>query len=338
MHAPKQRNHLTAARRGVTLIELLIVMSIIILVTASTLSVVAPSLDERRVREAARQVNAFIQSARARAIETGRPHGIRILPFSGSNLGSRKQALIIEFAEVPLPYGGASTNSTVDVSGSTLSYSLGDQNGWENLVQSGDLVQFNYQGKLYALGSNDTTDNGAYGGTWSISPSLPAGLTLTNVAFSVQRQPRAGAGRPLQLPNAVAIDMVCSFCELGTLFDDRNTSLINNDVPVTILFSPRGSVLGVSGITTTQLQRFNGPIFLLVGKTEGIDISQDSGFTGNTDTNVNDFDSIWVAIQNQTGLVTSVENAGGNSDGTIDGDDLLPATAFARQGLTLGGR
>ncbi len=323
----------TIRRPGVTLIELLVVMSIIVLVTASTISMVTPSFDERRVREAARQVNAFIQGARAKAIETGRPYGVRILPFSGSNLGARKQALVMEYAEVPLPYGGDSTNSTVDVSGNELTYQSGDENSWENLVQAGDLVQFNYQGLLYALSSNN-----ASGDKWTFSPSLPSGLTLNNAAFTVQRQPRAGAGRPLQLPTSTAIDLVCSFCELGLFFDDRNNSLINNDVPITILFSPKGSLLGIGGIATTQIRRFNGPLFLLVGKTEGIDISQNTGFAGNNDTNVNDFDSIWVTVQNQTGLITSVENAGGNGDANNDQNDLVPATDFARKAFTLGGR
>jgi len=73
--------------RGFTLIELLVVIAIIGLISAVALPVVLPALNERRVSEAARQVQAILGGARDAAIRANANRGIRLLPdpvFNGS--------------------------------------------------------------------------------------------------------------------------------------------------------------------------------------------------------------------------------------------------------------
>jgi type II secretory pathway pseudopilin PulG len=96
-------------RRGVTLLELLIVILIIMLVTAFSIPVVVPAIQGRRVREGARMFSTFLNSARNRAIETGRPAGVWIERMSVYPEAAQN----IYMAEVPGYYGGDFQDSTV---------------------------------------------------------------------------------------------------------------------------------------------------------------------------------------------------------------------------------
>ncbi len=65
---------------GFTLVELLVVITIIILVSAVALPVVLPAMAHRQVSEAARIVQASLAGARDSALHSGAPSGIRLLP------------------------------------------------------------------------------------------------------------------------------------------------------------------------------------------------------------------------------------------------------------------
>ncbi|HEV3339701.1 MAG TPA: prepilin-type N-terminal cleavage/methylation domain-containing protein, partial [Pirellulales bacterium] len=62
--------------RGVTLIELLVVIMIMLMISVITIPVVAPALSNRQIRESARMVDVFLNGARNRAAQTGRPVGV----------------------------------------------------------------------------------------------------------------------------------------------------------------------------------------------------------------------------------------------------------------------
>lgn len=65
-------------RRGVTLLELLVVITIILILLAVMVPRLRPMMEQRRMREAARTVSVFFGAARSRAMETGRPVGVAI--------------------------------------------------------------------------------------------------------------------------------------------------------------------------------------------------------------------------------------------------------------------
>lgn len=64
--------------RAFTLIEMLIVISIMMILAVAAANMMGPSMDGRRVREAARALNVYLSSARNRAMEIGRPCGVTL--------------------------------------------------------------------------------------------------------------------------------------------------------------------------------------------------------------------------------------------------------------------
>ncbi len=66
--------------RGFTLVELLVVIAIVALISAVALPVILPALNERRVSEAARLLQAVLAGTRDAAIRANAPRGIRLLP------------------------------------------------------------------------------------------------------------------------------------------------------------------------------------------------------------------------------------------------------------------
>lgn len=114
-------------RPGVTLIELLVVIALLVMITAVTVPAVAPSIQQRRQREAARLVSSYISGARSRAMELGRPVSViiqRFDPGQGStNLTQAQNAAMrtnlqpfsinLAVGESPPPYSGDFTNSEI---------------------------------------------------------------------------------------------------------------------------------------------------------------------------------------------------------------------------------
>jgi prepilin-type N-terminal cleavage/methylation domain-containing protein len=65
-------------QRGLTLVELLAVIIILTTIVAAAIPILAPTSEDRRLREATRALNTFITGAQARAISLNRPYGIAL--------------------------------------------------------------------------------------------------------------------------------------------------------------------------------------------------------------------------------------------------------------------
>ena len=119
---PSRRNRSWPARRSVsmiqraafTLVELLVVVVIAVILLAVTLPTVKYSLEEGKLREGTRQINAFFASARAQAASTGRPVGVWL---ELTQIGDPSAALglfqcsQLYMAEVPAAYSGDLLNA-----------------------------------------------------------------------------------------------------------------------------------------------------------------------------------------------------------------------------------
>src|SRR4051812_39513881 len=89
-------------RHAMTLLELLVVIAIMLALTATTIAVARPAMKGRRLREASRMLNVFLNGARNRALETGRPVAAGIERQPGLSEGS----VTLSYYETPPAYGG----------------------------------------------------------------------------------------------------------------------------------------------------------------------------------------------------------------------------------------
>ena len=290
-------------RGAFTLIEMLIVISILMILAAAAANVMRPALDGRRVREAARAVNVYLSSARNRAMETGRPCGVILRRFNNT-----PAVMNLDQCEVPACYSGDSAQVTCN--GATVTATL-DVAPQEGVVNGGDLVQFNYQGPLYMIpptAGKVTTATITASLYTSQDQAIP--WSGQSVPYRIFRSPSKVAtfslqAQPLQLPAASIVDLNASSVDGGPLFSTSTT-----DVKIT--FSPNGSVdrVYINDVPVSASQ----PIFLLIGKYEQL---------GN---NEQDLTNFWVAINPQTGLVTTDMVASGDS------------RQFARDAQGMGGK
>src|SRR5262249_52518350 len=83
------------------------------LITAIAIPVLTPSVMERRQRETSRALTSYLQGARTRAVQTGRPFGVTIEPQPGLTAA----AVSLSYAEVYAPYAGDTLDSVAQVRG-----------------------------------------------------------------------------------------------------------------------------------------------------------------------------------------------------------------------------
>ncbi|HUY90002.1 MAG TPA: prepilin-type N-terminal cleavage/methylation domain-containing protein [Pirellulales bacterium] len=113
MSTSRQSRDVGRPRRGVTLVELLVVILVMLMITAVTLPAMRPALEGRKIREAARMVEVFLSGARNRAMQTGHAFGVLIKPDEHNP----SQCIELSYVEQPPPYTGDYQNSTIAILG-----------------------------------------------------------------------------------------------------------------------------------------------------------------------------------------------------------------------------
>ncbi len=98
---------------GMTLIELLVVIIIMTTLVAAAIPLLAPSNDDRRLREATRGLNTYITGAQTRAISLHRPYGIALKRLSQDTKRAEDNGVCLEvfYVEQQPPYSGFDANS-----------------------------------------------------------------------------------------------------------------------------------------------------------------------------------------------------------------------------------
>ena len=296
-----------SARRGVTLIELLLVVAIILIMMGLAARQMQVAKDARRNRETARAISVYLGSARSTALANRRPCGVVLTLTSGIP----QCVMALQQAEVPPPYAGDTTNATATVQGSggTYNATLTGASSLSKLVHQGDVIQFNYEGPWYTI-------NGVSPMTLSLDQSqgqiVPWGSTPSApMPFRIYRQPYNNSGAhtksvasPLQLPAGAVIDVGSS----GTDAANFSTADSSGNSPIYIMFSPAGGIQSVYQNGTNFSGPVSTPIFLLVGK-----VAKARGIDSNNQKNCQDMESLWVVISPQNGLVTVAPVAAGNT-------------------------
>lgn len=274
-------------RRGMTLVELLVVITILVIMIGLAIPIMRPNLRDRGLREASRQLNTYVTLAKARAAEKRRPVGLYIK----RDPNFPNTAYQVYLAETPIPYMGQMQDDRATLhdrgDGFAQSATISDPSG---LVKKGDLIQFDFKGPRYRIMSPPSN------GPFEITPEdTSVRLPLAGSArYQVFRQPVRSGTNPLELPNGIVIDL--QFSGVGA----TGNEMASDNGDIIIMFEPNGSVSRVYGFSPAQL----GTIHLLVGRLE-----QTSDLNGApTTANLIDPTNSWVSIGHQTGTVTTAEN------------------------------
>lgn len=338
---------------GMTLVELLIVMGIIVLLMAASIKLAQPAFQGRKVREAARQLNAFFAGAKARASERGRPFGV----WFKRTPGNLNECVEVYQAEIPPPYVGDLLEARVGFRLDTVNpmdpfYRLVFDtaqcgqlfSAYQPLVGPGETfwIKFDFRGQVQtairlAPNDADTSDDFRLLG----SPPAVGAAPHDRVKFQIYLQPRQSLVTPLDLPNGTAIDLSWSgLGALGTQFDAWNAPPAMGATPppdtnpVILLFSPGGSVELVysRGGSSSPVSE----IHFLVGRNDTIaalDVSNPVGPPNpRAAANLQDQESLWVTVGHRTGAVTTAENYYSSLAPTLDVSRQFARTAVSKGG------
>ncbi len=325
------------SRRGVTLVELIVVVTIMTLLLAITVPALRPLSQGRRGREAARAVNMYIGSAQVRAVEIQRPCGVALERFDTS----ADACVVLRQVEVPPPYAGDFDGSRMVISNVTpgnpgtvrVAFPMGEDPFTSAvgrpLVGPGDELQLDYKGHRWEIvsivpASGNPPPYWTLGLRSQTTIALPGPFPPPGVPFQFFRQPVSTSAAPLRLPRDTVIDLNDSgytpddpsaypFQSFAALDLDRSNSVPEPDMrPVMILFAPNGSIqrvyhsfypLPASTVPSYGFFRIAAPIYLMIGKWERTgDIPAEDGLA-----NWEDAANLWLAINPQSGLVTVAE-------------------------------
>ena len=356
-------------RQGLTLVELLVVVVILSLVTAATIPLMQPATAERRIREASRMVATVLANAQARALTTGRPVGVWFQRLSNQSTDTRAHHAIEMFlCEVPSPFSGESAMAGAKIepvnppNPNQVKVTLweGPPTGMPSLppktVQNGDRIRFNYRGHYYTVDANTSLDSEGYitGDSFKITKlqTQQWPQIVGTVPYQIYRQPRKSADAPAQMPTGTVVDLEYSGYASGWLGALENPqppvpTRLSFHQPVIVMFGSSGNLESVhwgmkaanTGAndpgTLYRGSAASAPWYLLIGQPRG-----DAAVTQNKE-NYQNFDNVWIAINPQSGLVTTSEIGSESEVGTTAADtsrEIADSRAFAQKAQNMGGR
>ncbi len=310
--------HYTNRRSGVTLIEMLVVVAIMMFMLAIAAPMFHPDQDNSVARDTSRALNAYIQEARAKAIATGRPCGVAFIPFENFPSAS----VLAQQVEAPPLYTGETYQSKVTVSGSATAPTLNfNGSASANWTKSGNLIRLGGRGVWYEmtnatackLQSGDSTRPDTEfrpwtNGNWTTTYEIQA----APVSQAKSYLQSIGMAEPLKVVRGSAIDLYYS--KVG------NTTLSNSATyPVIIMFTPTGEVglcynlsssvsgsgRGRTGSSGPTASTPSDKIHILCGQW---DRALTAFAPEDGKRNHQTFDSYWIVIDPSTGISTIEQN------------------------------
>jgi len=233
----------TVRRSGFTLVELIVVMSLMVLLAAMTVGIANSSIvDSYKIVGAGDRVSGWLIMAKNKAQREGHPRGVRFF------VGSTGQITEAQYIEVPDPYTPTATGNDVprilfiqNPSGarSATLQGAGVIAAVQANVSQGDTLYLPEFNLLLPL-TGSVPANGQLPVDTNKLPDLSLGRLHVTTAFGFHRAPRPMLGEPiLLLPSNMVIDVRDFAGPSGS-----STSIlpqVNGEFDV--LFAPNGEVV-----------------------------------------------------------------------------------------------
>ena len=296
-------------RVGMTLVELLVVITILGVLALAVLPTFANSSDARRTREAARTVSSYIAKAQSRAIGRTEWAGFWLVPPT-TNL-TASFALDLFLADVPQVFRGDLLSTVVSGSfNSSVGFAIATGSLYGSTVSgtSGDLVRFDDKGPWFNCATANLVTLRSDVNQTVLNTAWPTAAPTTHT-FELLRQP-IRAGSPLSLADGRCVDTYWSGQGNASSYMWFGASPGN----VAVLFDGTGRLRQL--IANSSRISINGPVFLLIGRSDraGQSYASLSSTDDSLGANWQYGDSFWIAIDPLTGVAKVAECTPGATD------------------------
>ena len=300
-------------RRAFTLVELLVVMAALTILAALTLPSLKTLLADQKVTNAGWVVKAHIESARARAVASGRPVAVILERVSASLPTTPAPGLIpvntvtrMSIGQVFPPYTGDTANvvgTLVDAYGrntTTLRYDTTVQDGFYDritvpsafaslltagVVGQGDFIQIGDREQVFVIRSAPTTSGGVTTIDF-INPPVYTTAANTEVATQEEQLPvrnnTSVRFRIFRKPEKSFVQSsvlprgTCVDLTVSGIDDSGNefrSATTTWTAPIMIVFNEAGRVEYLTDGTSNFPSAVSGVVHLLVGLTDQVSAS-----------------------------------------------------------------
>ena len=335
-------------RRGMTLVELLVVVAIMVMLLAVSVPMLKPMLESRKTNNAAHVLAGAFRLARTKSIQEQQSYCVRLTPYMNAptvalQLPMQKKG-VIEHVNPP--------HVRVRVERGKIVFYCFDKGTWQipdpsNLFFDDDLqaelvkaqkhfssngsVQFNRLGRSFTFSVIE--------GVAQLSPPYD-GLILPEVPmdameYRVSRPSAASLSwlSPTVMPQGTVVDLMFSggetvnFAGNEKTLDDFPAAFSAGD-EVVVVFSPAGHVdfLHING----EAKNVNEMLYFCVGEWHRqMDAANGGTLADDKKTNLDVPATYWVTLHPKTGIVRITENAPVKSVEPLE--RLKEARKFARE-------